>query len=166
MTAMAVNSSSGSSAADGPPVATTVVAARAVAAAFVVTALLLLGALALLNDAAWWRGLAAATVATLMAAVATIPIIAWGMRVAPQRPELAAAAFFIATAARAVVTLGAAMLAIKLGGYPKTPTLLLVIPFYFALLAAETVCLARLLWTRGPQNAPSKPTTTDEKHDA
>jgi len=165
MTAMAVNSSS-SSGEDAVPTATsTIVAARAVAAAFVITALLLLGALALMNDATWWRGLAAATVATLMAAVATIPIIAWGMRVAPARPELSAAAFFIATAARAVVTLGAAMLAIKFGGYPKTQTLLLVVPYYFALLAAETVCLARLLWTRVPRTPHPKPTTTEEKHD-
>jgi hypothetical protein len=168
MTAMAVNSSGSTE--DGtrtaaPAATSIVVAARAVAAAFIVTALLLLGALALLNDAAWWRGLAAATVATLMAAVATIPIIAWGMRVAPARPELSAAAFFIAAGTRAVVTLGAAMLAIKLGGYPKTPTLLLVVPYYLTLLAAETVCLVRLLWTRALQ-PPSKPTTTEEKHDA
>ena len=166
MTAMAVNSNSSGdnamTAASAPAPAPIVVAARAVAAAFIVTALLLIGALALLNDTAWWRGLAAATVATLMAAVATIPIIAWGMRVARARPELSAAAFFVAAGARAIVTLGAAMLAIRLGGYPKTPTLLLVVPYYFAVLAAETVCLVRLLWTRSP----SKPTTTEEKHDA
>jgi hypothetical protein len=168
MTAMAVNSSAASDAPPAPATPTFLVAARAVASAFVVTALLLLGAIALMNDAAWWRGLAAATVATLMAAVATVPIIAWGMRVAPARPELSAAAFFIATATRAVVTFAAAMLAIRLGGYPKTPTLLLIVPYYFAILAAETVCLARLLWTRAPRGpqAPAKPTTTEEKHDA
>jgi hypothetical protein len=168
MTAMAVNSNSSgddsmtAAAAPAPAPAPIVVAARAVAAAFIVTALLLIGALSLLNDAAWWRGLGAATVATLMAAVATIPIIAWGMRVAPARPELSAAAFFIAAGARAIVTLSAAMLAIKFGGYPKTPTALLVLPYYFALLAAETICLARILWTRAPQ---PKGTTTEEKHD-
>jgi hypothetical protein len=156
MTAMAVTSNSGE---DAMPAATTtttttttvLVAARAVAAAFVVTALLLIGALALLNDANWWRGLVAAMVATLMAAIATVPIIAWGMRVAPARPELSAAAFFISAGARAVVTLAASVLAVKLGGYPKTPTVLLLVPFYFAILAAETICLARILWTRTPQ---------------
>lgn len=133
---------------------------RAVAVACVVTALLVAGVLVLSGTGDWWRGFAAATVATLMACVATVPIIAWGMRVAPARPELATGAFFIAAGSRALIALGAAMLAVHQGGYPKTQTLLLVVPYYFALLAAETVVLVRLLWKSG---APAKP--TEEKHD-
>jgi hypothetical protein len=161
MTAMAVDSGEsvmpavGRGQGRGP----TAAVVRAVAAAYVIAAALIAGALVLNGDAAWWRGYAAATIATLMAGVATIPIIAWGMRVAAAaRPELATGAFFVAAGVRAVIALGAAMLAIRQGGYPKTPTLLLVVPYYFALLAAETVVLVRLLWK-------STPKTTETKHD-
>lgn len=159
MTAMAVDSGEAVMPA-GPTSAPMFRVVRAVAAAYIVTALLLAGALVLMGDAEWWRGLAGATVATLMASVATIPIIAWGMRVAPPRPDLAAGAFFIAAGVRAAIALGAAALAVYQGGFPKTPTLLLVVPYYFALLAAETTVLVRLLWKTG---APAK--STEQKHD-
>ena len=42
--------------------------------------------------------------------------------------------------------LAGALLLVKLGDYPPAPTLALCVPFYFALLAAETVALARLFW--------------------
>ena len=148
------------------PAGPTSAVVRAVALAYVVAAALTAGGVALMGgNANWWHAFAAATIATLMASIATIPIIAWGMRVAPARPELATGAFFASAAVRALIALGAASLAVYRGGYPKAPTLLLVVPYYFALLAAETVCLVRILWTRGPR-ATSKITTTEEKHDA
>jgi hypothetical protein len=159
MTAMAVDSGD-----DREPAGTLLAAARAVASACVVTALLLLGVLTLLGSAEWWRGFVPATVAALMAAVATLPVIAWGMRVAASRPELAAGAFFAAAGLRALIALGAAMLAVRHGGYPKTPTLLLVVPYYFALLSAETFVLVRLLWKSGPAAGP-RHDSTDTKHD-
>ena len=155
MTAMAVDSGEAVM-----PAATTSVAVRAVASAFVVTALLLLGILVLIGDANLWRGFAAATVATLLAGVVTVPILAWGMRVGPARPDLAAGAFMITAGVRAVVALGVAGLAVAQGGYPKTQTLLLVVPYYFALLAAETFVLVRLLWKSGPSTK-----TTEDRHD-
>ncbi|MEA2708438.1 MAG: hypothetical protein QOF78_1039 [Phycisphaerales bacterium] len=155
MTAMAVDSQP-----QTMPRATTAAAVRAVAFAYLVTSLLLLGILTLVGRADWWRGFAAATVATLMASVATIPIIAWAMRAAHTRADLAGGAFLVTAGVRGLIALGAALLAVRAGGYPKTPTLLLVVPYYFALLAAETVVLVRLLWKSGP---PSK--TTEAKHD-
>jgi hypothetical protein len=133
---------------------------RAVGFAWVMTALLLAGVLLLLGRADWWRGGAAATIATAMASIASLPIIILAMRFGKTRPDLAAGAFFAAAAVRAGITLGAAMLAVRLGGYPKTPTLLMVVPYYFALLAAETFVLARSLWTSG-RTAQAK---TEEKH--
>jgi hypothetical protein len=166
MTAMAVDSGEAVMPA-GPTAAPTLKVARAVVIAYVITACLVAGALALMGDADWWRAFVAATLATLMASLATIPIIAWGMRVGPARPELATGAFFAAAAVRAAIALGAALLAVYRGGYPKTPTLLLVVPYYFALLAAETVVLVRLLWKSSPPPTPTTPSskTTEPKHD-
>ena len=150
MTAMAVESDDVMPA---EPAANTFVATRAVAGAFAVTALLLAGVVTLVGNADSWRGYGAATVATAMACIATIPIIVWGMRAASTRPELAAGAFFVSAGARAVIVLGAASLAVFQGHYPKTPTMLMVVPYYFAILAAETFVVVRPLWS-------AKPTTT------
>ena len=146
-----------------PAPGTTSAAVRAVISAYVVTALLLLGVVTLIGNADWWRGFAAATVVTLMAAVATVPIIAWAMRTAATRADLAGGAFLVAAGLRAGIALGAAMLAVRQGGYPKAPTLLLVVPYYFALLFAETYVLARLLWKSGPMKTDA--TKTESKHD-
>ena len=166
MTAMAVDSGDHVMPAAAPPLVT---AARAVAAAYVLAALLLAGGLVLVGRAEWWRGFAAATIATLMACVATVPVIAWGLRVARARPDFAAAAFLTSAGVRAAVALGGAMIAVRVGGYPKAQTLLLVVPYYFALLAAETLVLVRLLWKSGPSagsSSPSSPTkTTEANHD-
>lgn len=137
------------------------VALRAVAGAYVVAALLIAGTLTLAGDADWWRGFLAASVITLMASAATVPIIAWGMRVAGTRPDLTGGAFFASAGVRAVIVLGAASLAVFQGGYPKMPTMLLVVPYYFALLAAETVVLVRPLWKSGG----GKSDATGIKHD-
>jgi hypothetical protein len=167
MTAMAVDST-GAIMPAGPTSAPTLLVARAVALGFVIAAALTAGGIALMGGGAdWWHAFAAATIATLMASIVTIPIIAWGMRVAPARPELATGAFFASSAARAIISLGAAYLAVYRGGYPKTPTLLLVVPYYFALLGAETFVLVRLLWKSGaPQAGKStEEKSTEEKHD-
>lgn len=131
---------------------------RAVALACVLCAVLVTCALTLVGRADWWRGFAAATVVTVMATVASVPIIAWSLRVGAQRADLATAAFFVAAAVRAGVSLGAALVAVRAGDYPKAPTLLLVVPYYFALLAAETFVLVRVLWTS--TGAAAKPQAT------
>jgi len=43
------------------------------------------------------------------------------------------------------VALGVGIFAVKALGYPAAPTLLLLVAFYFSLLAAETYVLARAL---------------------
>ena len=136
---------------------------RAVAIAFAVTGLLIAGAVTLAGSTDWWRGLLGATVATLMASVATIPIIVWSTRFAATRPDLAAGGALAAAGVRALIALGAAMLAVKQGGYPKLPTLLLVVPYYFALLSAETFILARLMWTARTSGSESAP--TEDQHE-
>jgi hypothetical protein len=159
MTAMAVDSGD-----SVMPAGATAAVVRAVAAAYVIAALLIAGGVALIGGSAdWWHGFAAATIATMMATIATIPIIAWAMRVGRARPDLSAGAFFAAAGVRAIIALGAGLLAIHRGGYPKTQTLLLVVPYYLALLAAETFVLVRLLWKTGGGGSSSKP--TEEKHD-
>ncbi|MEO6437208.1 MAG: hypothetical protein ABIP55_15815 [Tepidisphaeraceae bacterium] len=132
----------------------------AVACAYALTSLLIAGALLLVNDAAWWRGFVAASIATLMACVATVPVIAWAMRLASSRADLAAAAFFATAGLRAGIALGAAALAVYAGAYPKTPTMLLVVPYYFAILAVETILLVRLLWKSGGNAGPG----TEKNH--
>lgn len=121
---------------------------RMVALAMVVTAGVLAGVLFLMNRPDWWRGFAAASVASLLASAASAPAIAWGIRRARSKPELAAAGYFVAAALRATVSLGGAAAAVWLGGYPKTPTFLLALPFYFSLLGAETLLMTRALRTQ------------------
>lgn len=121
--------------------------AIAVSAALAFTAVLLAGVLVLVGRAEWWRGALAATVVSLLASLASVPIIAWALRRAEARPDLSGVAFLVAAAVRAGVSLGAGLLAVRAGGYPKQATLLLIVPYYFALLAAETAVLARRLWT-------------------
>ena len=122
---------------------------RTVGAALLAAAAVLSAVLFLANRPDWWRGFAAASVVSVLASAASVPVVAWGMRQGRSRPELSASAFLVGAAVRAGVSLGGAAVAFKLGGYPKEATLLLVVPFYFALLAAETYVMARSLWKAG-----------------
>ncbi len=102
--------------------------------------------LVLADHAAWWRGLTAAALASVLSAAATLPPLIWGAR----RPtNQRVAAFFGAMGLRAVISLGACLFAIGAGGYPAAPTLLLMIVYYFAILAVETHFAARSLWNAG-----------------
>jgi len=58
----------------------------------------------------------------------------------------AVAGYFIATGARLIVSLGGGILAVLGGGYPRVPTLLLMVAFYFGVLAVESITMARWLW--------------------
>jgi hypothetical protein len=93
----------------------------------------------------WWRGYAAATVCTVLAAGASLVPLWVGVRgTAPQLVQM----FMIATASRAAVAVGLSALAVGVGHYPTIPTFALLLPYYLALLAAETSCLARGLKLR------------------
>lgn len=116
----------------------------AVAMAVLLTAGVLAATLVLVNRADWWRGLLPATVGSALAAMVSLLPLAWGVR---RGLYHAAAAFFVAGATRAAVSIGACLLAVLAGGYPMAPTLLLMVPFYFAVLAVEATMLGRAMWS-------------------
>jgi hypothetical protein len=137
---------------DRLPVAPGHAVARAVAIALVVAALALLGVVSLAAKADWWRGYAAATVVSVLGAAASIPVVAWGLRSVLKRPEIVAGTYFASMFARAAIMLGGAVAAILLGGYPKSPTLLMVMPYYLSVLAAETFVVSRLMLKAGQRS--------------
>ena len=104
------------------------------------TAVFLGGILFVVNRPDWWRGFAAASVAAFLAAgVSLVPLV-----IGVRRGGAAVVQMFMAsTGLRAVVALGICALAGGVGKFPLVPTLALVIPYYLALLAVETACLAR-----------------------
>ena len=126
-------------------------AAPAVALALIrSTALALLGAaaalalvLVLVNRLDWWKGMLAAAVVTILSAAASVPPLVWGLR---RGVYHATAGSFAAMGLRAVVALGGAVLAVKAGGYPAAPTMLLMVVFYFAVLAAESYVVGTRMW--------------------
>jgi hypothetical protein len=113
---------------------------RSTVVALLATGAGLVAVLALVNRPDWWRGLLAASLVSALSAAASIPPLAWGLR---RRLDQRVVLVFVAMAARAVVSLGGCVLAVTAGGYPAAPTLLLMVVFYFALLAVETTIAAR-----------------------
>ncbi len=47
-----------------------------------------------------------------------------------------------------MIGLGGGVAAVVLGGYPRSATLLMIVPYYFAVLSAETYVVARLMLAR------------------
>ena len=125
----------------GPFTASQLVAAVLMTLAGTAAVLALLLVLADRPD--WWRGFLAALVASVLSAAASLPPLVWGLR---RGLDQAAAGAFIAMGARAAVALAVAMFAVKGLDYPRRPTLLLLIVFYFAVLAVETYGVARARW--------------------
>lgn len=106
----------------------------------VAAAALLAAVVFLMGKPDWWRGYVAASVATAIAAAASLVPLWIGVRGGPQQFILMV---MVSSAARAFFGLGLAALAVGVGRYPVVPTLMLMIPYYLALLAAETACLAK-----------------------
>lgn len=116
----------------------------AVVAALLITVASVGAMLGLIQRADWMRGLiAAAVVSTLASALSLIPLL-WGVR---RSLNAAVAGYFVAMGVRLAVSLGGAMLAVYAGGYPQTPTMLLMAGFYVVVLAAESLALAVATWT-------------------
>ena len=92
----------------------------------------------------WWRGLLAAGVISTLAAIASLGPMLFGLR---RGINAAVAGYFIATGVRLVISVGGCVLAVVRGGYPRVATLLLMVAFYLAVLAVESITMARWLWT-------------------
>lgn len=116
---------------------------RTTALAFVAATVAMALVLVLVNKIDWWKGLLAAAVVTIFSAAASVMPLTWGLR---RGLYHATAGSFAAMGVRAVVSLGGAMLAVKALGYPAAPTLLLMVVFYFAVLAAESYVIATRMW--------------------
>ena len=114
------------------------------------TAAVLALLLALVGRDDWWKGFFAAATASVLSAAASVPPLAWGFR---RGVDKTAAGVFVAAGVRALVALAAGALAGTVLRYPPLPTLLLLVVFYFAVLAAETYAVARTLWGLRPPAA-------------
>ena len=106
----------------------------------VATAVFLAAVVFLVGRGDWWRGYVAATVATAIAAAASLVPLYVGVRGNGQQLVLMV---MVSSGARAFFGIGLAALAVGVGRYPTIPTLVLMIPYYLALLGAESVCLAK-----------------------
>jgi hypothetical protein len=84
--------------------------------------------LLLINRPESWRGLLAACVAVR------------------QEAQTAAMGILAAGGVRLIVAASACVVAVAVGGFPPADTLILLIPLYLAVLAAEAVVLYRALW--------------------
>jgi hypothetical protein len=116
-----------------------------VAGAVVATAVVLAGVLMLVRDESWWRGYMAAMVITAVAAIASLPPLVWGVR--DGGLTRAVACYFVSAGVRLIVCLGGCAMAVRKADYPRLPTLLMLMAFYFVLLAVESASLAKALWT-------------------
>lgn len=122
-----------------------VLLASAVVGAMILTAVVLAGCLTLAHSPAWWSGFFAATVVSALAAVLSLGPLLVGLRLGASG---AVAAYFLSAGIRAAVSLGACLLAVRVGGYPAAPTLLLMVPYYFAVLAVESAFMGRAIWNK------------------
>jgi hypothetical protein len=104
--------------------------------------------LVLVNRGDWWRGLLAAGVVSILAAAPSLAALLWGLRGGIER---APAGLMAATAIRAAISIGGAALAAGVGGFPPRPTFLLMMAYYFAVLAVETALISGALWPAAKQ---------------
>jgi hypothetical protein len=138
---------------------------RAVLTAMIVAALAMIAVLLLAARADWWKAFAAASVCSAAAAAASVPVVVFGLRHGPRQPELVMGSCLAAMFTRAVISLGGAVAAVLLGGYPRAATLVMVVPYYFSILAAETFAVARLLQQQAQTSAnPSAGAPASDAH--
>lgn len=114
---------------------------RGVVTAIVGCAAALAAVLFLVNRGDWWKGYAAATVASALAAgLSLIPLLK-GLN---KGFSAFVPAVMAATGVRTLVALGGCVLAVVAGHYPAVPTLMLMMPYYAVLLGVETTSLVKL----------------------
>lgn len=114
---------------------------RAVVTAIVGCAAALAAVLLLVNRGDWWKGYAAATIASALAAgLSLIPLLK-GLN---KGFSGFVPAVMVATGVRTLVAVGGCMLAVIAGKYPAVPTFMLMMPYYMVLLGVETTSLVKL----------------------
>lgn len=119
-----------------------------VAVAFAITTIVVVGILAIVNKSDWWRGFLPAMVISALATLLSVLIIRQGLKLELGK---AVAAYFGGVGTRFFVSLIAGFVAVKIGGYPPVPTLLLMVAFYVAILVAETMAMVKALGSvKGP----------------
>ena len=118
---------------------------RCVLLAMLGTALVIALLLLVMGRGDWWQGFGAATLLSALAAAVSITAMRVGIGFGVQG---AIAGHFAGAGLRLLVVLGGGLLLVGVGKYPAAPTLLLAVPYYFATLGAEVVCLARLYWNQ------------------
>lgn len=96
-------------------------------------------------DADAWRGIAAGTVAMLVAAAASIVPLMLGARFGLMG---VVGGFFAGSFVRAAVAIGLCLVAMWVLKYPEMPTLLSMAVHYLAVLAAETIVIGRAIWNK------------------
>lgn len=114
-----------------------------VCAAEVATAVLSAGVIVAGGHRAWWSAWAAALIVNVLAAVVSLAPLAPGLFAGGR---LAAYGYLVGAAIRVLVVLAGGMMAVMVVRTPAAPTLLLLVPFYFAQLLAEAVVLSRAFW--------------------
>lgn len=116
-----------------------------------VLAALMLGAAAtalliiVMRQPTWWRGWWAALAVSSTAAVFSLAPVAAGLSIGIQG---AAYGYLAGAFIRVLVSISGALAAIWVFHVPPTPTLLLMVPLYFAQLLAESISLSRALSRR------------------
>ena len=123
------------------PVAIRVVGAVLIAAA--ATALLT----AFAGHPGWWRGWTAALVVSLAAALLSLVPVAAGILVGVQGM---AYGYLAGAFVRVLSSIGGGVAAVWIFRTPPTPTLLLIVPLFFAQLLAESISLMRALNSQKP----------------
>ena len=114
---------------------------REVAGTMLITMVALAAVLFLVAKPDWWQGYAAATVASgLAAGLSLIPL----MKGLNKGFSGLVPAVMAATGVRTLVVVGGCVLAVVAGHYPAVPTLMLMMPYYLALLGVETTYLMKL----------------------
>ena len=132
----------------------------AVLGAIVLTGVVLAGVVVLVGRSDWWTPLGVATVVSLLAALLSmVPIVLSLCR----GPAAAATGHFIATGVRVVISIGGCFLAVKARGLPTAPTMLMMVPYYFAVLAAESTMLALFIRKSHAANASQATTVAEPK---
>lgn len=89
----------------------------------------------------WWQGYLAATIASALAAAASLVPLNIGLK---RGYTGLMAGFLAASGVRFAIAIGLVAFAVGVGGYPKIPTFVLVMPYYLATLAVEAWSLTRL----------------------